>query len=267
MNGIGHVDVLEQRESLRVFLLLSALAHVAIFTLLGIHTILGTRGRVLWGNPQSLGGGSSVGISSVKQLPLPARSGAVNPLANDTESRVPLPPKPQPKAAQPPPPPNAVEIPSRQAQPKKPTYRRSDQYQAYRPSPERPNQLYSSSGQALTSPMFGAQTGAGGVGVGGGSAFGNRFGWYRDLLEQRVAQKWHTDDVDARLQTAPPVILTFELMRDGSVRSVRILQGSGNRALDYSAQRAISEAAPFPPLPQGYDRSSAQIEFWFQLKR
>jgi outer membrane biosynthesis protein TonB len=45
------------------------------------------------------------------------------------------------------------------------------------------------------------------------------------------------------------------------------MQGSGNRTLDYSAQRAITEAAPFPPLPQGYERDSAQIEFWFVLKR
>ena len=34
-----------------------------------------------------------------------------------------------------------------------------------------------------------------------------------------------------------------------------------------AAQRAITEASPFEPLPAGYDGSSATIEFWFQLKR
>ena len=41
-------------------------------------------------------------------------------------------------------------------------------------------------------------------------------------------------------------IVTFDLQRDGSVRNVRIAQSSGNKALDYSAQRAIYDASPFP---------------------
>jgi protein TonB len=199
----------------------------------------------------------------VKQIPLPARTGAANPLANDTESRVPLPPKPQAEKARAPEP-DAIAIRGRQRPPKQAQPR---QYAQHRPGPERPNQLYSNSGQALSSTMFGAQTGAGGVGIGPGGAFGSRFGWYRDLLEQRVAQKWRTEDVDARLQTAPAVIVTFDILRDGSIRSVRILQRSGYSSLDYSAQRAVYEAAPFPALPQGYERPSAQIEIWFQLKR
>ena len=55
--------------------------------------------------------------------------------------------------------------------------------------------------------------------------------------------------------------------RDGSVRDVHIGQSSGIGALDYSCQRAILESAPFEPLPSGFERTSAHIEFWFQLKR
>ena len=44
-------------------------------------------------------------------------------------------------------------------------------------------------------------------------------------------------------------------------------QRSGILTLDNSAQRAILNAAPFPPLPAGFDRDAAQIEFRFQLKR
>jgi hypothetical protein len=32
-------------------------------------------------------------------------------------------------------------------------------------------------------------------------------------------------------------------------------------------QRAIMEASPFPPIPPGFARSSAKVEFWFELKR
>jgi TonB family protein len=261
----SHVDILEQRESLRNPFLVSIAVHAAVFSLIAIHASIGDRGRVAWGTPHALGG-ASVAISAVSQIPLPTRSGESNPLANDTESRVPAAPapKPQPKPAAPKPDMSAIPLPGKLAQP----LPRTPRYQGqYLPNGARPNQLYSHSGQALSSPMFSAQTGTGGVGVGPGSAFGERFGAYRDLLEQRVAQKWRTEDVDPRLQTAPPVIITFEILRDGSIRGVRIDSSSGNRALDLSAQRAIYDAAPFAPLPREYERNSAQIEIWFLLKR
>lgn len=262
----ARVDNLEQRESLNLPLMLSLAVHGGLFSLIALYTSLGQYGRVLWGNPHSLGGGGSVGIQAVSQLPMPLRTGATNPVANDTESRVPQAPKPQPKKAEIPDP-DAIPIRGRDV-PRKPTYMRSQQSSQYNANQQHQNhQLYSEKGQALSSNMFGGLQGTGGVGMGPGSAFGNKFGWYRDLLEQRVGQKWHTDEVDPRLQTAPPVIVTFEIRKNGSISNVRVLQGSGNRTLDYSAQRAISEAAPFPPLPQGYERDSAQIEFWFQLKR
>ena len=111
------------------------------------------------------------------------------------------------------------------------------------------------------------QTGSGGVGVGIGSPFGNRFGNYVTVLRQRISEKWRTGDVDPRIRTAPRVIVTFDLLRGGTVRDVRIAQPSGNNVLDYSAQRAIYDASPFPPLPGGYERSDAVIEIWFELRR
>lgn len=261
----GHVDVLEQQESLRRPLLISVAVHAAVFSSLALFTSLGVKG-VLWGDPHAVGGGS-VGITAVQQIPLPGRSGERNPLANDTESRVPAPPKPQPRKIAKPPEPDAIALRSRKSAQQERATRTRETAQQYRPQPDRSNQLYSGAGQRLSSNMYGSGGMSGTVGVGPRGAFGQRFGWYRDLLEQRVGQKWRTEEVDPRVQTAPPVIITFDIMRDGSVRNVRILQGSGNRTLDYSAQRAVFDAAPFPQLPPGYERDSAQIEFWFQLKR
>jgi protein TonB len=238
--------------------------HVAFFASIALYASLGGRGGLQWGNPHSLGG-SAVGINAVKQIPLPGRSGQTNLLANDTHSHVPLPPKPVPKK-EPDFDPDALPIRAHNA-PRKPTYTRPQQYSQYRASPDRSNQLYSHSGPALTSNMYGAPAGAGGVQMGSAGAFGYRFGAYRDLIEQRVSQKWRTDEIDSRIQTAPTAIVTFQIQRSGSITSVRILQSSGNSALDYSAQRAVFEAGPFPPLPQAYERSSADIEIWFTLKR
>lgn len=260
-----HIDILEDRERLGKPFLASVALHACIFLLLAAQGMLKGRPAEVWGTPNSLGG-SSVGITPVNQIPLPARSGRVNPLASDTESRVPEPPpaKPEPKRA-PEPDPEAIAIRGRQTKqaPRRTPARRQP---SKLPTKESQGQVYSDTGRALTSPMMG-QTGTGGVGIGRGGAFGSRFGWYRDLLERAIASKWRTDQVDPRLETAPPVVVTFVIQRDGSIGNVRVEQSSGNKALDYSALRAIYDASPFQPLPPGYGRSDASVEIYFQLQR
>jgi protein TonB len=113
--------------------------------------------------------------------------------------------------------------------------------------------------------MFTQAPGGGGVGSGTGSPFGNRFGWYEQLLRERVASKWRSQELDARIRNK--VAVMFEIMRDGSIRNVKVSQSSGNFALDQSAQRAILMSNPLPPLPREFERDSALIEFWFALQQ
>lgn len=267
MRNGSHPDILSQEDSLRRPLAASLAAHALFFASMIAYTVIGTRGRELWGDPNALGGGS-VAITPVNQIPVITPGGIRNPVANDTESRVPAPP-PKPEAARrraPAEDPDAVSLKTSRLKKKQTDIAAARQrYRSLKE--ERPNQLYSASGQAMSSPMYGLTTGSGGVGVGPGGAFGIRYAWYERLLRERVARAWRTDDVDPRLQTAPPVVVTFEILRDGSVRNVRLLQRSGNLALDNSAQRAILQASPFPQLPADFNRDSASVEFWFQLKR
>jgi protein TonB len=204
----------------------------------------------------------------VNRIPLPSRAGIVNPLATDTESAVPTPP-PKPKPAQrvKEPPPDAIALRSRNA-PKPPAREAGSQNRLRAQQKDQPNQLYSSAGQAMVSPMYG-RTGGGGIGIGNNSPFGEQFGWYVNLLRDQVARNWKTAGVDPRVQTAPAVVVNFTIRKDGSLApgSVRVVQRSGHTALDYSAQRAIFDAAPFRPLPPGFDRDEANIEFWFELRR
>lgn len=260
----SNVHILDQPDSLKRPLVGSVALHISVFAAVVWLSVMSGR-REFWGD-RNPGGGSAMVVNVVGQVPLPSRGGIVNPVANDTKSEVPE-PKPE-KVAKPEvkaPEPNAIEIPSRTA-PKKPSRKAASTNKYREKQVDRPNQLYSQTGQALVSPLIG-QAGAGGVGVGLGSPFGNRFGYYVDLIRQKVAQKWRTGDVDPRIRSAPPAIVTFWIRRDGSVTGVRIEQTSGNMALDLSAQRAIADAAPFPPLPAGYDKNEVSIEFWFELKR
>jgi protein TonB len=258
-----HVSILDQPESLGRPLFGSVALHASVFSALLVHSWVGGQPRESWGDVSPGGGGNVVHVNPVK-IPMPARSGIVNPLANDTESAVPKPPpKPKEEKRVEQPPPEAIPLKGRTAA-KRPSQAASSRFRMEKE--ERSSQLHSESGQALVSPLIG-QTGGGGVGFGPASPFGNRFGYYAELLRQKVAEKWRTNDVDPRLQTAPPVIVTFTLLRNGSVRDVRIAQRSGNAALDYSAQRAIYDASPFPELPPAYERNEAHVEFWFVLKR
>jgi TonB family protein len=105
------------------------------------------------------------------------------------------------------------------------------------------------------------------VGVGPGSPFGTRYGWYANLLAQRLAQSWRTQDVNARLAAAPPVIVTFVIYRDGRAGDLRLIQRSGDLSLDNSVLRAVTQASPLPELPRDYQGNSVTVEYWFELKR
>jgi protein TonB len=129
-----------------------------------------------------------------------------------------------------------------------------------------PGQIYSTTGQAVSNPMY-QLPGGGGVGIGNNSPFGSQFGGYATILRDKVARAWNTADVGGR--TTIPVVVTFTIQRDGSVppQSVRIAQSSGNRALDISAQRAVFDASPFGALPTGFLQNKADVELRFELRR
>jgi|GraSoiStandDraft_32_1057276.scaffolds.fasta_scaffold15350_3 protein TonB len=258
-----HADILDEQESLQG----------AFFGAIGLHVFV-VAAITLYGwtashsdffGAQNAGG--SIGIEAVSSIPL-LHHGPQNPVAHDTQSEVPQQvPKPVEQVKkEKPPPPDAVPLKSRQA--KKREAEAASTRQRFRPFSELDqNQVTSRQAPSVSNPMYSAPSGSGRVGAGPNTTLGNRFPAYAQQIQQLVAQKWRTADVDARIQTAPTVIATFDLMRDGSIRNVQILQRSGIPSLDFSVQRAILEASPFPPIPPGFDRDYAKVEFWFELKR
>lgn len=263
----SRADILDQPEPLGKWLAASLAVHVLGVVAALTANWVGLRSVSQLGDLNG-GGIGSVAVNVVSRIPLPSRSGPVNPVANDTESRVPEPPpkakaKPEVKPEDPKAIPlkseNPYPLPSKaQAAPNKFRAKQKDL----------PNQLYSDRGQALVSPDYGL-TGGGGVSLGNSSPLGARCGWYANILRQKVAQNWQTSGLDPRLHSAPPVSVTFTIQQDGAVpsSSVRVVQRSGNAALDFSAQRAILDAAPFPALPSQCIQGNAQVQFDFELRR
>ena len=262
-----HASALDRPEPLGRWFAGSVGLHGLIAASLVLFGWLESQPRDVFGDTKG-GGIGSVAVNTVSSIPLPQRSGPVNPLANQTESRVPEPPpKPKPKPQVKAPEPDAIPLKSRYAE-RRPSEPASVRNKYREKEIDPPNQLYHPSGEAAVSPMI-QMSGGGGVSLGDNSPFGQQFGWYATYLRNRIAQNWRTTDVDPRLHSLPQVIVTFTIQRDGSVPpgSVRVEQRSGNTALDFSAQRAILDAAPFQQLPREFPRNSADVEFTFELRR
>jgi protein TonB len=264
----AHADILDRPEPLLQSFWGSVLLHGLVIGGLLAAGVIERASHLNMGDP--LGGGlGSVMVTPVASIPLPNRGGLENPVANDTQSLVPEAPlpkaKPAPKPKVKPSRPDAIPLQSERdltqprnaaSQPNK--WRDQQKYDQ--------SQLYSSAGQRVNTPQFG-MTGGGGVNVGNNSPFGEKYAAYAAIIRDTVTRNWKTSDVNPRLMTAPAVVITFTIHRDGSVTNVQITQRSGIEPLDISAQRAVMDSQPFQPLPAGFPRSQADVELRFELKR
>ena len=96
-------------------------------------------------------------------------------------------------------------------------------------------------------------TGAGSVNTGAGSPPGRSgaappaedFAWIRDAIQHAIAYP----ATARRMGWEGEVVVAFQLLSDGSVRDVRVVQGSGHAALDRGAIDAVRNASPFPRSP------------------
>jgi periplasmic protein TonB len=110
------------------------------------------------------------------------------------------------------------------------------------------------------------QGGMGFSGPGGGD-FAGRFPSYVDAVRNRISSNWLQSTVDPTVRWAPRASFSFQVMRDGTVTNVQMLQSSGNRSVDNSALRAILSSSPMSALPSNYSGSSVTVEFWFDFRR
>jgi protein TonB len=49
-------------------------------------------------------------------------------------------------------------------------------------------------------------------------------------------------------------VLTVGIQRDGSIKSIDVIQSSGHKVLDDAAIRITRLAEPFPPLPESKEK-------------
>lgn len=86
--------------------------------------------------------------------------------------------------------------------------------------------------------------------------------WYGRIIKHRVSDGWFPPYV-ARMGLTGRTVVTFRIMRNGTVTDIKLSESSGNKTLDQAALNAVISVEHFPVLPVDYVRLSLRIKFSF----
>jgi protein TonB len=256
-------------DNLKFPLSLSVAMHLTLAALLiysGIHSQSGD----LWGGP---GGAISVGlVGSVSGIPMP-RPEMETPNRVVDESKG-LYKAEEPPEVEQPPPPDTIALPKFKLEKPTPKYNSRKSKVLENPTPPPENAIPYGGGGTPTVPYTSFAMGAGtssqggmAMGDAGGGNFGSRFSWYVEAVQRRVSGNWLQSTIDPRISSAPRVVATFDILRDGTITNIQITRSSGNQSVDMSEVRAIRDSSPLDRLPPGYNGSKVSVEFWFDFHR
>lgn len=100
-----------------------------------------------------------------------------------------------------------------------------------------------------------------------GGDFASRYGWYVEAVRRAVAQNWMQSTIDPAVRASHRAhcTATFTVLRDGTIKNIRLAQSSGNRSFDTSALFALLSTGGFPPLPSDYTYTQVDITYDFDL--
>lgn len=101
----------------------------------------------------------------------------------------------------------------------------------------------------------------------GGGDFGSRFSWYVTAVQRRISTNWLQSTIDPGVSYAPRVVITFDILHNGTVANIQIVQSSNNQSVDSSAVRAVQQSSPLMGLPSEYAGSRVGVQFYFDYRR
>jgi protein TonB len=84
---------------------------------------------------------------------------------------------------------------------------------------------------------------------------------YQKKIFDRVAKTWRQPGPKQRPQPGKKTIVQAIVSKDGKLVSSSVAMESGARAWDAAALAAVKRAAPFPPLPKGYNSPTLEVHF------
>jgi len=92
------------------------------------------------------------------------------------------------------------------------------------------------------------------------------FGPYLQRVVYEVREHWYNlipESAKAPLMKKGKLAIEFAILKDGRVAGLRIVQTSGDDALDRPAYGSITGSNPFPQLPSEFKGQFLQLRFKF----
>jgi periplasmic protein TonB len=256
----------ERRDTLRGTVLLSMVLHVLLFAGAICYTAFGHRFGGGWGNSWGTGDATHMGaVASLPGIPLPTPM-LSTPSTVVTQNTGLYKTEPQPKVA---PSPQALDIPKFKTSVKPEKAERINTRVRQSTLEPPPNAIPYGQGGAptMTYTQVVNSAGTGGLSMGQGGNFGERYGWYVAAVRNRISANWLLSTVSGTITAAPRVYVTFEIARDGNIIDTQMTQSSGVAEVDRSAMRAVLASSPLAPLPPDYPGRSVKVEFYFDFHR
>jgi protein TonB len=177
-------------------------------------------------------------------LPLPSdQPPNKNVLSTETPSQAPAEPTPKAKQAVDE---TAIPFSGKQEKLKQQNTRKTQQHQ---PQPDNRAQFGEQAGMSMPRSTY-AQAGSlsSPVNIGNGD-FGNRFGWYVEIIKHKVSQNWNRYEVDPHTAKGAMAEIYFRINRQGAPSSFKINTASGSPTLDRSCLLATQRVDTFGILP------------------
>ncbi|MDC4223870.1 MAG: TonB family protein [Candidatus Manganitrophus sp.] len=93
-----------------------------------------------------------------------------------------------------------------------------------------------------------------------------KYPYYLKSLENKISGQWSPPPVLLEEEVVGAIV-QFHVTRRGSIESVEIEKSSGNSQFDQAALRAVYNANPLPPLPEGLSEDPLKVHFSFSVQK
>ncbi len=82
---------------------------------------------------------------------------------------------------------------------------------------------------------------------------------YMKKTQDKIKQNWNPPKENQNGK----VVVKYKIGKDGNLKSFKIIQSSGSKKLDDSAEQSVKKSAPFEPLPKEIKSDDIDIQFTF----
>ena len=88
------------------------------------------------------------------------------------------------------------------------------------------------------------------------------YAYYTGMIVKKISRQWQWSVEFGSLRS----VVYFVIKKDGTLAQCGVSTPSGDRLFDQQAERSVQLAAPFPPLPTGYEEDTLGVYFEFSFK-